>query len=192
MLIIPEKGKKKYIGPYKQSFCGKIVIISSLISFNMGFECSKEPSQWDLSFEHPNICKKWWVRKYLQFFLSKPVYTICKPRQPGTLSCLYSQPTFCPHQEKAPIARLLRAKIVLFRIQAWNFPHLLRLVSWWFSDIEPLRQISSAHQQGKIHFRYRKFGLTWLHRPLFAFNMVKNWPTISLDVLKDINKYFLK
>ena len=54
----------------------------------------------------------------------------------------------------------LRAKIVLFRKQAWNFPHLLRLVSWWFLDIEPLRQISSAHVQGKIHFRYRKFGLT--------------------------------
>ena len=26
--------------------------------------------------------------------------------------------------------------------------------------IEPLGQISSAHAQGKIHFRYRKFGLT--------------------------------
>ena len=27
------------------------------------------------------------------------------------------------------VARRLRAKIVLFRIQAWNFPHMLRLVS---------------------------------------------------------------
>ena len=88
------------------------------------------------------------------------------------------------------LARRLRAKIVLFRIQAWNFSHLLRLVSWWFLDIEPLRQISTAHAHGKIHLRYRKFGLTWLCRPIFAFNMVKNRPTISLDVLKDINKYF--
>ena len=53
------------------------------------------------------------------------------------------------------IARRLRAKIVLFRIQAWNFQHLLRLVSWWCLDIEPLRQISSAHAQDKIHFRYK-------------------------------------
>ena len=45
-------------------------------------------------------------------------------------------------------ARRLRAKIVQFRIQAWNLSHLLRLVSWWFLDIEPLRQISSAHAQG--------------------------------------------
>ena len=51
---------------------------------------------------------------------------------------------------------------------------------------------SSAHVQGKIHFRYRKFGLTRLHRPIFAFNMVKNRPTLSLDVLKDINKYIFK
>ena len=90
------------------------------------------------------------------------------------------------------IARRLRATIVLFRIQAWNFPHLLRLVTWWFLDIEPLQQSSSALAQGKIHFRYRKFGLTWLHKPIFAFNMVKNRPTISLDVLKDINKYIFK
>ena len=90
------------------------------------------------------------------------------------------------------IARRLRAKIVLFRIQAWNFIYLLRLVSWWFLDIELLPQISTAHARGKIHFRYRKFVLTWLHRPLFAFNMVKIRPTISLDILKDINKYILK
>ena len=82
--------------------------------------------------------------------------------------------------------------IVLFRIQAWNFPHLLRLVSWWFLDIEPRRQISSAHAQGKIHFSHRNFGLTWLHRPVFAFNMVKRRVTINLDVLKDIHKYVLK
>ena len=50
----------------------------------------------------------------------------------------------------------------------------------------------SVHAQGKIHFRHRKFGLTWLHWPIFAFNMVKNRPTISLDVLKDINKYIFK
>ena len=59
-------------------------------------------------------------------------------------------------------------------------------------DIEPLRQISSAHVQGKLHFRYRKFGLTSLNKPIFAFYMVKSRPTISLDVLRDINKYILK
>ena len=37
-----------------------------------------------------------------------------------------------------------------------------------------------------------KFGLTLLHGPIFAFNMVKNRPTIYLNVLKDINKTILK
>ena len=41
----------------------------------------------------------------------------------------------------------------------------------------------------QIHFRYRKFGLTGLHRPIVAFIMVKKRSSISLDVLKDINKY---
>ena len=31
----------------------KIVIIFSVINSNMCFECSKEPSQWDGSFEYP-------------------------------------------------------------------------------------------------------------------------------------------
>ena len=61
-----------------------------------------------------------------------------------------------------------------------------------FLDIEPRRQISFAHAQGKIHFRFRKYGVTWLHRPVFAFNMVKNRPSISLDVLKGIHKYIFK
>ena len=103
-----------------------------------------------------------------------------------------SEPSLCSGVAPWYIARRLRAKIVLFRIQAWNFPQLLRLVSWWFLDIEPLQHISSAHAQGKIHFRYRSFGLTWLHRPVFVLEMVKNRPTISLDVLKGTNKYILK
>ena len=88
------------------------------------------------------------------------------------------------------IARRLRAKIVLFRIQAWNFQHLLRLGSWWFLDIEPHRQISPEHAQVKIHFRYRTFGLTWLYWPVYALNMVENLPLYLCMSKRHIQIYF--
>ena len=41
-----------------------------------------------------------------------------------------------------------------------KFSTLVEVGELMVLDIEPLRQISTAHAQGKIHFRYRKFGLT--------------------------------
>ena len=53
---------------------------------NICWRYSKEPSQWDGSFEHPNICLKWWVRKLMQFSvhklsLSKPNLKKSKPTE---------------------------------------------------------------------------------------------------------------
>ena len=49
-----------YIGPVKQTFSRKMAIIFFLISLNMCFGCSKEPSHRDGSFEYPQ--HMFWLR----------------------------------------------------------------------------------------------------------------------------------
>ena len=48
------------IGPVKQKFKRKIVVISLSISLNMCFGCSKEPSHQDSAFEYPQ--NMFWLR----------------------------------------------------------------------------------------------------------------------------------
>ena len=43
-------------------------IIFLFLNQNICCGCSKEPSQWDGSFEHPKHMLKLWVGKYLQFY----------------------------------------------------------------------------------------------------------------------------
>ena len=48
------------IGPDRDTFERKIVNIFLIVNFSMHFGCSKEPSQWDCSFEYPQ--HMFWLR----------------------------------------------------------------------------------------------------------------------------------
>ena len=61
-------------------------LISLLLNQNIYCGHSKEPSQWDGSFEHPkHMFKNWWVRKYLQFYADN----FCLSKVVLTCVCLY-------------------------------------------------------------------------------------------------------
>ena len=64
-----EKGttdKRKFtIGPVKQAFERKIVIIFLSIRLNMCFGCSKEPSHRDSTFDYPQLM--FWLRNKKKF-----------------------------------------------------------------------------------------------------------------------------
>ena len=67
-------------GLYLRECTKKLIFL--FLNRNICCGYSKEPSQWDGSFEHSNKCSNWWLRKYLQFYtqkfcLSKPM--ICIP-----------------------------------------------------------------------------------------------------------------
>ena len=57
-----------HTGLDKPNFEHKIVNIFSLISFNMCFGCSKEPSHWDSSFEYQQHIFGWVIKKFILGF----------------------------------------------------------------------------------------------------------------------------
>ena len=64
------------------SVYGKLFSLFLIQNICCGY--SKEPSQWDGSFMHPQHMLKWLVRKLLKFYahkisLSGPMYSICSP-----------------------------------------------------------------------------------------------------------------